>query len=307
MSDRLGKTTGQIINVDGVFRNRKPPNTEWRGRERTRPVMTDSLFVESLRTFAEEFVARESARLGTDGWWQTPLLAAAPVDSRFDQLPRIAADDHLLPRDLLPTANSVIVFYIPFTRGLAKENRKGERPCRNWGVAYVQTNHLIVRLSRALGDLLADSGFKSGLTPATHNFDDVKLMARWSHKHLAHLVNLGRFGVHHMIITPVGCTGRLGSFVSEAELGDHPLIDSEEACLLKVGRECDKCIKACPVDALSEEGFDRRSCWDRLKKNRRTLDYFSDLPQSTHVCGKCVAQMPCSFKNPVAKVETIGA
>ena len=25
-------------------------------------------------------------------------------------------------------------------------------------------------------------------------------MARWSHKHLAHLVNLGRFGIHHMMM-----------------------------------------------------------------------------------------------------------
>jgi len=69
--------------------------------------------VDALRRFAEKFVEREPGRLGTDGWWQTPLLAAAPIDSRFDQLPRIAADDHLHPRELLSTAKSVIVFYIP--------------------------------------------------------------------------------------------------------------------------------------------------------------------------------------------------
>jgi epoxyqueuosine reductase len=125
-------------------------------------------------------------------------------------------------------------------------------------------------------------------------------MARWSHKHLAHLVNLGRFGVNHLLITPVGCTGRLGSLVSEVELGDHSLINTKEACLLKAGKECGQCIKACPVDALSQTAFDRRRCWDRLNDNRRTLDYFSDLPESTHVCGKCAALVPCSFKNPVA-------
>jgi len=228
------------------------------------------------------------------------LLATAPVDSRFDQLPQIAADDHLLPKDLLATAKSIIVFYIPFIKELVNENRKGDRPCRHWGVAYVQTNDLIGRLTQAFGDLLTEHGFKSGLTPATHNFDEAKLMARWSHKHVAHLVNLGRFGVHHMLITPVGCTGRLGSLVSEAELGDHPLINTEEACLLKAGKECGKCIKACPVEALSENNFNRKSCWDRLNENRRILDYLSDLPKTTDVCGKCVALMPCSLKNPVA-------
>ncbi len=268
--------------------------------------MSHPITVAELRKFAENFVAREPGRLGTDGWWQMPLLAAAPVDSRFDQLPRIAADDHLHPCDLLPTAKSVIVFYIPFKKELVKENRKRDRPCRNWGVAYVQTNDLIGRLSRALEDLLMEKGFKSGLTPATHNFDEVKLMARWSHKHLAHLLNLGRFGIHHMLITPVGCTGRLGSLVSEADLGEHALIKTDEACLLKAGKECGKCIMACPVEALSEDGFERKRCWDRLIENRRDMDYFSDLPESTHVCGKCAALMPCSFKNPVAALETGG-
>ena len=268
--------------------------------------MSNPVTVDALRSFAEKFVEQEPGRLGTDGWWQTPLLATAPIDSRFDRLPQIAADDHLHPRDLLSTAKSVIVFYIPFKKELVKENRKGDRPCRNWGIAYVQTNDLIGRLSQALGNWLTERGYKSGLTPATHNFDEAKLMARWSHKHLAHLVNLGRFGVHHMLITPVGCTGRLGSLVSEVELGEHPLIQTEEACLFKAGKECGNCIKACPVEALSEDSFERKSCWDRLNENRRTLDYFSDLPQSTHVCGKCAALMPCSFKNPVSALESSG-
>ncbi|MBW2584724.1 MAG: hypothetical protein JRE36_14365, partial [Deltaproteobacteria bacterium] len=137
-------------------------------------MMTNAITVDELRKFAEKFVADEPGRLGAGGWWQTPLLATAPVDSRFDQLPQIAADDHLLPKDLLPSAQSVIVFYIPFIKELVKENRKGDRPCRNWGVAYVQTNDLIGRLTQALGDLLTERGFKSGLTPATHNFDEAK-------------------------------------------------------------------------------------------------------------------------------------
>ena len=265
--------------------------------------MSKTISVEELRKFSEKFVELQPERAGADDWWQTPLLAAAPVDSRFDQLPRIAADNHIHPLDLLATAKSMIVFFIPFKKELVKENRKGDRPCRNWGLAYVQTNELIGRLSQALGDLLAEHGFKSGLTPATHNFDEVKLMARWSHKHLAHLVNLGRFGVHHMLITPVGCTGRLGSLVSEADLGEHPLIETREACLLKAGKECGQCIKSCPVEALSQDDFERRRCWDRLNENRRILNYFSDLPETTHVCGKCAALMPCSFKNPVASLE----
>ena len=261
-----------------------------------------AISVSKLRERISDIVDNEPARIGNLGWWQKPLIAIAPIDQRFDVLPEIAVDDHLHPRDLLPTAKSIVVFYIPFAKALVKENKKGDRPCMNWGVAYVQTNNLIERVSRALEALFADNGYQSGLTPATHNFDEKKLTARWSHKHLAHLVGLGRFGTHHLLITPAGCTGRLGSLVTEAELNEYALIKTDEACLLKAGRQCGKCIQACPVQALGETDFDRQRCWERLNENRDTLGYFSDLPQSTHVCGKCAAMVPCSFKNPVASL-----
>ena len=258
--------------------------------------------IDELRKLATDFVAAEPARRGIEGFWQTPLLVSALIDERFDILPQIAFSQHMHPHDLLPAARSLIVFFIPFKRALVKENKKGDRPCRNWGVAYVQTNDLIGRLSEAIAAFLVAKGYQSGLTPATHNFDEDVLMARWSHKHLAFLADLGRFGTHHMLITPAGCTGRLGSLVTEADLGNHPLIDTDEACLLKAGKKCGKCIEACPVDALSESGFERRRCWSRLNENRDTLAYFADLPASTHVCGKCAAWVPCSFLNPVVSL-----
>lgn len=264
--------------------------------------MTKIININDLRKFVEEYVAAEPHQQGIEGWWQKPLVVSAPIDARFDILPQIAFEEHMHPHDLLPTARSVVVFFIPFKQELVKENKPGERPCRNWGLAYVQTNDLIGRLSQALENFLDEKGFHSGLTPATHNFDEDILMARWSHKHLAHLSNLGRFGTHHMLITPVGCAGRMGSLVTEADLADNPVIETDEACLLKAGKKCGKCIEACPVDALSENGFERRRCWNRLNENRDTLDYLSDLPESTHVCGKCAALMPCSFINPVARL-----
>ena len=262
----------------------------------------NTVFIEDIRVFTEEYVAAERANPEFGGWWQAPLLASSPIDRRFDILPKVAIDDHLHPYDLLQTAKTVVTFFIPFNPELIKENSRGDRPCRNWGVAYVETNDLIGRLSLALEEFLSLKGFKSALMPATHNFNPEKLMARWSHKHLAHLSNLGRFGTHNMLITPVGCTGRLGSLVTEADFGDNKVIETREACLLKAGHKCGKCIEACPVNALDIKSFKRHICWNRLNENRDLLDYFSDLPKTTHVCGKCAALMPCSFTNPVTKL-----
>ena len=64
--------------------------------------------VESLRGFSERFVQTEAGRSDIGGWWQRPLLVSVSVDQRFDQLPDISYHEHLSPRDLLPTAKSVV-------------------------------------------------------------------------------------------------------------------------------------------------------------------------------------------------------
>lgn len=262
--------------------------------------MIREIQADHLRRLVEDFVAAYPAQAEVRAWWRKPVLVTARIDDRFEALPRIATEDHALPRDLLPTAESLIVFFIPFVKELLVENRKGPRPCRNWGLAYVQTNQLITALGQALSDHLSERGFASAQTPATHNFDSQRLVSRWSHKHLGHLAGLGRMGHNCQLITPAGCSGRLGSLVTEADLGDSPLIETDQACLLKAGQDCQVCIEACPVGALSQNGFDRRRCWEYLNENQAANPDFADLPQTTQVCGKCVAVMPCSFKNPVA-------
>lgn len=258
-----------------------------------------NITVEDLRHFLEDYVAQEPNRLKHDGWWRKPLLVSSSIDERFDVLPRITMDEHFLPHELMASARSIVVFFIPFTKELIKENRDGDRPTRNWGLAYVDTNNLIEEAAQALEGVLKEAGYASALTPSTHNFDEKRLMARWSHKHLGYLTGLGRFGTNSMLITPSGVCGRFGSLVTEADLGDYAVMESGEACLLKAGKKCGKCIERCPVNALVEDGFDRQKCWDRLNENRDTLPYLQDMPASTHVCGKCAAMLPCSFLNPV--------
>jgi len=88
--------------------------------------------------------------------------------------------------------------------------------------------------------------------------------------------------------------------VTDAELGDHPLMQGEHACLHEAGEDCLLCVKNCPVAALTNDGFDRKRCWDRLVFNVEKTDALEGLMESTHVCAKCAMDVPCTFKNPLA-------
>ena len=249
-----------------------------------------------LRRMIENYVEEHHVNTGVRDWWQTPLVVSAAADERFDDLTQVAAGDHLLPRELLGTARSVVVFFLPFARELVEANAEGDFAIPDWAQAYADTNRLIGQICDRVSRFLDEAGYQSAVTTATKNFDRETLTAKWSHKHLAYLCGLGKFGVNTQMITPSGCCGRLGSLVTEAILGDHPVTPDGEACLHRNGGECLACALRCPVTALSPDGIDRKRCWARLLINEKRLK----TPPESHVCGKCVAMMPCSFVNPVS-------
>lgn len=246
-----------------------------------------------------DFVAAYPEKYNQIAIWREPIMACAPADDRFHRLQEITVADHALPQVLLPSAMTVVVWFIPFKHHIQVDNTGGKRPALSWGRAYHSTNNMIERASSGFKEMIESEGGKAALTPATHNFDKERLVSLWSHKHLGHLSGLGRYGTNCQLITPAGCSGRMGSLVTDLDLGDHPLVNAEDLCLIKVGKKCGKCIKACPIDALSEEGMDRTICYARLRENYHLLMEPDGLPDTTDVCAKCQVGMPCSFKSPL--------
>ncbi|MEW6267554.1 MAG: epoxyqueuosine reductase [Thermodesulfobacteriota bacterium] len=265
--------------------------------------MKTQLSIDELRRQLTRYVKDYPQTFKERDWWRPPLLATARADERFEILPRVAADNHWLPKDLMASARTVVVFFIPFKAELAEENHPGKFPCPNWGIAYEVTNQLIEKACAHLRGVLAEYGYEAVLTPATENFDKERLVARWSHKHLGYVAGLGRFGVNAQFITPSGCAGRMGSLVTDADVGDHPLVAQAELCLHKVGRECLQCVVRCPVKAVSIEGVDRHRCNKRLDfnwKNRIKLG----LGERSHGCAKCQVNLPCSLTDPTSMEST---
>lgn len=225
--------------------------------------------------------------------WLSPLLGvASAADPLFARLRTAVAADHAVPGDLLPGARSVVAFFIPFSSDLARENaRVGPLAARSWAEAYISTNRLI----RAIGDrmeaVLGRQGYRAAVTPATHNFDEERLLSRWSHKHVAFIAGLGTFGHHHQLITRAGCCGRLGSLVTDLEMPPTSR-PGWEGCLVKAGQSCHACVARCRYGALFRNRFDRHACYRQCLASDA---HHRDLGR-VDVCGKCACGVPCSHE-----------
>ncbi|MEW6458946.1 MAG: epoxyqueuosine reductase [Bacillota bacterium] len=228
--------------------------------------------------------------------YRTPLVGFARADNPgFGQLKEAVGPGHLGPRDLLPGAESVIAFFLPFSDKLVRVHRRDPYVSREWAQAYIETNGLISLVSQTLVDELKKAGIRAAWQRPTHNFDPATLVSFWSHKHIAYLCGLGTFGLHHMLITRAGCAGRLGSLVTDAPLAATPLV-TEDYCLHRRGGKCAACVRLCPTGALSPDGLDRQRCYRRLLE---VNDHYHDLGLCD-VCGKC-AVGPCALSVPKAE------
>ncbi len=248
-----------------------------------------------------DFVRAYPKTRGTRTVWKDPLIACAAADDPlFGRLRKVAGPTHALPRELLPGARAVIAFFLPFDEPVARSNIGGRYSSARWADAYAETNRLIHDLCLRLQGHLEGSGYRSTVIPATRNFDPVRLASDWSHRHVAYVAGLGRFGIHNMLITEQGCCGRLGSVVTDCPLEPTPRAGCEY-CLFKRDGSCGRCADRCVNQALTVTSFDRRRCYAMCLENaaRQSAGGRQAGPEGpADICGKCLVGVPCSFRNP---------
>ena len=204
---------------------------------------------EALRREIRAYVARASAAPDTATSWEEALVGFVDVaDPGLDEVCRLLGPSHAMPRDLMPTAASVVALFVPYTRDLARSNRKGESASRAWCVAFDETRRMLQDLGLHLQTWLAERGHELKAIPESHGFDSERVAADWSHKHMALLAGLGRPGHHTMLITPRGCFGRAWTYLSDVSsaLVDVPSDSDQriehEPCMTLAGRECLRCV-----------------------------------------------------------------
>lgn len=248
-----------------------------------------------IQDFIKEVVKNYRTENRTITDWDEPLVAFADAnDPVFFELKTVVSESHNLPTDLLKDAETVISYFIPFKREIVLSNVDGRNCSKEWAIAYIETNELILDLNLCLSEELEKSDFESFVLPPTHNFDEKKLISDWSHKHIAFIAGLGKFGLHQMLITEKGCCGRLGSLITNAVIEPTKIRD-REFCLYRYEKTCRKCVEKCVFGALRVDSFDRHKCYEICLSNAKL---YSKLG-SADVCGKCICAVPCSFNNPV--------
>ncbi|MDD5598172.1 MAG: hypothetical protein PHV82_09515 [Victivallaceae bacterium] len=229
--------------------------------------------------------------------WKQPLISFINTnDPEFLKIKKITHKDHLLPNEILNSAQSIICFFIPFEDEIIKSNISDYYASTEWALTYIRTNKLIGKIGNNIELFMNKAGYEVGKIPATHNFKKEILVSNWSHRHIAYLGGLGSFGINNMLITENGCCGRFGSIVTNYYVEDKVKI-VEEKCLNKINKSCGVCIKKCISNAYENNEFNKFKCYEVCLEN---VEKHKDIGYAD-VCGKCLVGLPCSSKDPHGK------
>ena len=259
-----------------------------------------------ITEFIENYVAEYERRDEIATKYGEPLVGFADAYHPYIQgLPEFISPSHDLPQNVVPDAKTIIAYYIPFTRELAKTNRtEGILASPEWARAYEETNALFGELNAALIEFIHAKAGHAGISPKAATWNPELKISDWSQRHIAYAAGLGTFGLNNMLITKRGCCGRYSTVITNLDIEPDEPIETEY-CLFKKNGSCGVCAKNCPAGALTTEGYDRSRCYELCLKNAAIYQDFGSSyltedgtepnSEGSDVCGKCITSSPCAF------------
>lgn len=195
-----------------------------------------------MQQITKEELKNIARSLGAD------LCGVASID-RFNDAPK-----GFHPLDVFPACKSVISFAVRFPVGALLCDTP---------VPYTRIRNSLTSKMDAIALNLCIELEKRGIVsipiPTNESLWDENT-ERWrsiiSQKHAAQAAGLGTIGRHSLLITPqFGSMVWLGCVLCDAEIEpDQVLAD------ICVG--CNKCVQACPVNALENKEINQQKCWD---------------------------------------------
>lgn len=158
------------------------------------------------------------------------------------------------PQRLLAGAKSVIVYGIPIILGSISST--SEIATAHTKTVYDELDRIGYEISR----FLERTGYRAVTVPSFWPLEMTKetkgLVGDLSLKHAAVAAGLGVWGRSRLVINPMwGPRVRFGAVVTETPLCPDPVLEIEFCT------DCDVCIQACPVGALSlDNTVETRKC-----------------------------------------------
>jgi len=268
--------------------------------------MTKNKFVNTATMYVDEspgnYISAEAAisqEYAGMKIYDSPIFAfGAPDDELYIRYksPDVIGNHFLAPHEWLPTAKTVISFFLPYTERIKTANTQDcTWPANEWLHGRYEGHMFLRNVATYICKILLDAGYKS-LIPA----DDPRMAlgsagppftSKWSERHVAYACGLGTFGLSGGLITEKGMSGRFGSIITELDLpkDSRPYSGVYDYCTM-----CGICIAHCPAQAISfESGKAHKPCSDFLDKVR-------EKNNPRYGCGKCQAGVSCESGLPGA-------
>lgn len=229
--------------------------------------------------------------------WGEPLVGIAsahdPVFKRF-QDPEVVGPGHRLPQEWLPGAQSVISFFVPYSREILDSYKRDSRySSLEYASGKWNGSKFLNVLRRGLIRYVQGHGGQAVAPNIDPRYDSDGMLPFWSERHTAFAAGLGTFGLHQGLITAKGVYGRLGSVITTLKLTPvvRPYTEVYEYCLYAHDGSCHACIGRCPSQAITDAGKIPNTC-----TKHGNGEFFKEWEYGS--CGHCSTFVPCSVRIP---------
>lgn len=217
--------------------------------------------------------------------------------------------EYLSPLEWLPSAKTVISFFLPFTVEVKKSNRNRtddsyepsipQRCSAEWLHARIEGQIFLDKITDYIQSILENEGFETVCPTTSGRLHMITpYISTWSERHAAYAAGLGTFGLSKGLITEKGMAGRFGSVITNAEFDAdiRPYSEPFEYCTM-----CGACMMKCPAGAIDKArgcalGKDQLICSPYVSKGK-----FPPHGPNQRVrfgCGKCQCGVPCESGIP---------